>query len=251
LKDPIIKALVISGFAYKDNASTKMPQNMLMIFGKYDEFRKRMTATRDFEQQWMQTPRTRNVFPVKNPKLGKTYGDFENGTARRVYMPKITHLRQSHSSAAVTQSLEWMRSALKPAKEYWIPSKQQIWQIKEWSTLIAMLACFTSLGPLGLLLLRTSFFSSLQSAVPGNYACTGRSYIKPVVVNGLLMCLYLPIIFVLLGVHLYLARIDKVFPHTGFDHTADLISPAPVPASVYHRCHSFCRPRWDVHCPYP
>ena len=28
---------------------------MLMIFGKYDEFRKRMTDTRDFEAEWMET----------------------------------------------------------------------------------------------------------------------------------------------------------------------------------------------------
>jgi pimeloyl-ACP methyl ester carboxylesterase len=212
LQDTAVKALVISGFAYRDDASTNMPQNMLMIFGKYDEFRKRMTATRDFENEWMQTPQTRRVFPVKNPKLGETYGDFENGTARRVYMPKITHLRQSHSSAAVTQALEWMKRALKPAENYWIPSNQQIWQIKEWSTLVAMVACFASLGPLGLMLLRTSFFGSLQSPVSGNYACTGRLYIKAVVLNGVLMWLYFPIIFTLFGVHIYLVRIDKVFP---------------------------------------
>ena len=84
LHDPSIKALVISGFAYRDNASTAMPKNMLMIFGKYDEFRRRMTATRDFEKEWMQSPQTRKVFPVKNPKIGETYGNFENGSARRV-----------------------------------------------------------------------------------------------------------------------------------------------------------------------
>ena len=212
LQDTAVKALVISGFAYKEDASTSMPHNMLMIFGKYDEFRKRMTATRDFEYEWMQTHRTRKVFPVENPKLGETYGDFESGTARRVYMPKITHLRQSHSSAAVMQALEWMKRALNPAKDFWIPSNQQIWQIKEWSTLVAMLACFASLGPLGLMLLRTSFFSSLQSPVSGVYACTGRLYVKAAILNGALMWLYLPIIFVLFGVHIYLIRIDQAFP---------------------------------------
>ena len=212
LKDASIKALVISGFAYRDDASTNMPHNMLMIFGKYDEFRQRMTATRDFEQQWMQTPRTRKVFPVKNPKLGETYGDFEKGTARGVYMPRITHLRQSHSGAAVAQALEWMKRALKPAKDDWIPSDQQIWQIKEWSTLAAMLACFTSLGPLGLMLLRTSFFSSLHTPVSANYACSGRFYFRAAVLNGALMWLYFPIIFILFGVHIYLVRIDKAFP---------------------------------------
>ena len=212
LRDPAVKALVISGFAYRNDASTSMPQNMLMIFGKYDEFRKCMTATRDFENEWMQTTRTRNVFPVTHPKLGETYGDFESGTARQVYMPKITHLRQSHSSVAVAQALEWMRRALKPEKDEWIPSNQQIWQIKEWSTLVAMVACFASLGPLGLMLLRTSFFSSLQSQNPGNYACTGRMYIKVAALNGVLMWLYFPLIWVLFGVHTYLVRIDEAFP---------------------------------------
>ena len=212
VKSPAIKALVISGFAYQDDASTELPQNMLMIFGKYDEFRLPLTSTRDFERQWMQTPRARKVFPVKHPKLGETYGEFEDGTARRVYMPHITHLHQSHNSAAVTQSLDWMKDVLKPAKEYWIPSNQQIWPIKEWSTLVAMMACFASLAPLGLLLLRTSFFSSLQSPVSDQYTCTGRSYIKPVVINGVFMWLYLPIVLVLFGVHKFLVRIDKAFP---------------------------------------
>jgi hypothetical protein len=48
-----IKALVISSFAYREDSSTQLPKNMPMIFGKYDEFRKRMTATRDFEKEWM------------------------------------------------------------------------------------------------------------------------------------------------------------------------------------------------------
>ena len=50
VKDPSLGALVISGFAYRDDASTTLPKNMLMIFGKYDEFRQRMTGTRDFEK---------------------------------------------------------------------------------------------------------------------------------------------------------------------------------------------------------
>jgi pimeloyl-ACP methyl ester carboxylesterase len=212
LKDPSVNALVISGFAYKADASTTMPKNMLMIFGKYDEFRKRMTGTRDFEKEWMSSSRTRRVIAVENPKLGKTYGEFEKGTARRVYMPKITHLQQSHSNAAVAEALEWMQAALKPLQTYWISSNRQIWPIKEWATLIAMLACFASLLPLGVMLLRTSFFQSLQSPVSGTYACTGKAYIKPAVLNGVLMWLYFPIIFVLFGVHVYLVKIDKTFP---------------------------------------
>ena len=109
VNDPSAGALVISGFAYREDASTTLPKNMLMIFGKYDEFRQRMTGTRDFEKEWMGTERTRNVFPVDNPKLSTTYGDLKSGKARRVLMPRITHLHTSHSIAAVAEALHWKK----------------------------------------------------------------------------------------------------------------------------------------------
>ncbi len=212
LQDPSVNAVVISGFAYGEDASTTNPRNMLMIFGKYDEFRQRMTATRDFEKEWMKTTRTRNAFPVENPELGKTYGNFENGSARRVVMLPITHLHTSHNTDAVAAALDWMQAALKPEDKYWIESHRQIWTLKEWATLTAMLACLASLLPLGLMLLRTSFFQALQQAVTGKYACTGKAYLKPAIINGILMWLYFPIIFTLFGIHVYLVKIDKVFP---------------------------------------
>ena len=100
LKDTAIKALVISGFAYKDDASTDMPQNMLMIFGKYDEFRQRMTATRDFEHEWMQTPQTRKAFPVKNPQIGKTGDDkgSDGGVLQRQIVNQLRPKTVTHQS---------------------------------------------------------------------------------------------------------------------------------------------------------
>jgi pimeloyl-ACP methyl ester carboxylesterase len=212
LHDEGVNGLVISGFAYRDDASAKMPKNMLMIFGKYDEFRNRMTGTRDFEKEWMRSDRTRKVFPVENPELGRSYGDFNSGEARRVFMPRVTHLHTSHSRVAVAAAVEWMKSALQPPEAYWIPADRQIWPIKEWATLFAMVACFASLLPLGLMLLRTKFFAALAQPISGNYACSWKSYVKMSALNGLLMWLYLPLIFILFGVHMYLVRIDRAFP---------------------------------------
>ena len=212
-QDPSVKGLVITGFAYREDASTTQPKNMLMIYAKYDEFHRRMTGTRDFEKEWMASARTRKVFPVANPDIGKTYGSFEDGTARRVYMPRITHVHTTHSSSAIAEALEWMKAVLHPVPADWVPSGRQIWPIKEWSTLIAMAACFASLLPLGLMLLRTSFFQSLQHPVSGNYACSGKAYLKPVIINGILMWLYFPLIMGLWAVHLFVVKIDKMFPH--------------------------------------
>jgi hypothetical protein len=212
LADPAVKALVITGFAYTLDASLTRPKNMLMILGKWDEFRKRMTGTRHFEAEWMSAPQTAKAFPVKNPEFGKTYGDFNDGTARRVFVPNTIHIQESHSHPAIAEALEWMKKALHPPSAYWIDPNRQTWQIKEWATLMAMLSCFAALLPLGLILPRTRFFSPLQGPVSGSYACSGKSYFKFAGINGLLMWLFLPLILVLFAVHIYLIPIDKAFP---------------------------------------
>jgi len=212
LSDPSVKALVVSGFAYTEDATTDMPHNMLMIYGKYDEYRGRMTGTRDIEAEWMSSPQTQAAFPVADPEFGVVYGDFASATARKVVLLQTVHLLESHSPEGIAEALNWMQSALKPYDAYWIDSNSQIWEIKEWATLVAMLSGFTALLPLGLILLRTRFFSSLQGKVSDAYACTRREFWKHASVNGLLMWLYLPLIFMLFGLHVYVIKIDKAFP---------------------------------------
>ena len=212
LKNPDVHALVITGFAYREDATHKSPKNMLMILGRWDEFRERMTGTRDIEKEWMGTEQTQNAFPVKSPEFDVTYGDFADGSARRVFIPATIHIQESHSPAAIAQALQWMKNALQPPEKYWIAPNSQIWQVKEWSTLIAMLSCIGSLLPLGLLLLRTGLFKPVQGPVQGTYSCSARSYIRFVILNGLLMWLFLPLIFLLFAIHIYVVSIDGVFP---------------------------------------
>jgi len=212
LGDSGVNATVISGFAYTQAASETRPRNMLMIIGKWDEFRKRMTGTRDIEREWMSTAQTKKVFPVANPQLGMTYGDFQQGTARRVYVPRTIHFMESHDRGSIREMLEWMKKSLRPPEQLWIDSRTQTWAVKEWATLIAMVACFASLLPLGRLFLGMKFFRALKGAPTENHACSGKSYLKFSAINGVLMWLYLPLIFVLFGVHVYLVRIDGIFP---------------------------------------
>ena len=212
LGDPGVDALVISGFAYTQAASATSPRNMLMIIGKWDEYRQRMTGTKDIEREWMSSAQTRKVIPVADPKIGVTYGDFDQGTARRVYVPRTIHFMESHDRGGISEMLEWMRKALRPPEQWWIDSTNQTWAVKEWATLLAMLACFASLLPLGRIFLGMKFFKSLEGSPTGNYSCSVKSYLKFSVINGVLMWLYLPLIFVLFGLHVYLVRIDGMFP---------------------------------------
>jgi hypothetical protein len=207
-----VKGLVISGFAYTQAASATSPRNMLMTIGRWDEYRQRMTGTRDIEREWMSSEQTRKAIPVPDPQIGVTYGDFEQGTARRVVVPRTIHFMESHHRGSISEMLEWMRKALHPPEQLWIDSKNQTWPIKEWATLIAMLACFASLLPLGRIFLGMKFFRAVEGAPAGNYSCSVKAYLKFSAINGLLMWLYLPLIFVLFGLHVYLVRIDGAFP---------------------------------------
>lgn len=212
LADPSVRALSISGFAYRADASASSPKNMLMIFGKYDEYRQRMTGTRDFRAEWMQTEVTRKVIPAENPQFGVTYGDFSAGSARRVFSPPVTHIQESHNAAAVAEAAEWMRQALQPDEADWIDSASQVWEIKEFATLLALLAGMASLLPLGVLLLKLPFFAPLVREVPPTATCTPRALLKSSLINGLIMLLYLPLVLILFAVHLYVVPIDKAFP---------------------------------------
>lgn len=212
LNDPDVRGLVITGFAYTSEADHRQPANMLMVLGKYDEFRQRMTGVRDINADWMSTEQTRKVIPATSPKIGTTYGDFFEGTARRVFMPNVTHIQESHNRAAIAEAVQWMQQALNPPGTYWTDPHRQIWPFKEWATLVAMLAGIFSLLPLGALMLRIKWFQSIKGVDPHVYACDAKAYLIHAAVNGILMWLYLPLIFVLFGIHIYLVPIDKAFP---------------------------------------
>jgi len=213
LQDPTVKALSVSGFAYREDATPNRPQNMLMIFGEYDEYRERMTGTNDVRAEWMSGPQSQAAFGERSGlEFGQVYGNFEDGSARKVLLLPVIHLRESHSPEGVAAATTWMRDALGPSPEYWVDADSQIWEIKEYATLIAMLAGFFSLLPLGLLLLQTKVFASLRGEISEVYICTRKEFRKHVIINGILIWLYLPLIFVLFGLHVYVVNIDKAFP---------------------------------------
>lgn len=216
LDDPSVQALVITGFGYKvdPRGSYSNPKNMLMIFGKWDDFRTRMTETKSFDNEWMSSEQTKTYFPVLNPQFETTYGNFADGTARKVTVPDAVHIMESHSEKGIAEAVEWMRQALNPDSKYRIEPHNQVWEVKEWGSLIAMLACFASLIPLSLILLRTPLFKSIRTNVSGNYnyTCSGKPYLKGGIINTLLMWLYAPAILIIFAIHIYIIQIDKVFP---------------------------------------
>lgn len=210
LENRDVRALVFSGFAWDNRANYNEPVNMLMIFGKYDEYRKRMTHVSNFEKEWMQSIPVSSAITDKNPQFDLTYGSFSQGNARKVHLTNTTHVGECFNRGAIAEAIGWYSKALKLPVELNVNS--QIWRVKEACSLIAMLSAFFSIIPFLMLLLRTNFFGRLAGTPGSLYVCTKRDFIKGVTTNGILSLLYLPLILVIFGVHVYLFPIDGIFP---------------------------------------
>ena len=212
LEDSNIGALVLSGFVFDERASASVPRNMLTIFGTYDELRERMTHTADVATEWLKTDIVARVFGHRMPIVGRTYGDFEVGTARQVLLPPLTHLAMTHHRIPIAAAVKWMRAALRPDAAYWIDPSDQIWWVKEIATLVALIACLFSAMPLGVLFLRWRFFASLVTPISYVHTVTLREAVQPIAVNTVLMGLYLPLCLVIHAVHAFVVPIDRPFP---------------------------------------
>lgn len=185
---------------------------MLMVFGKYDEYRTRMTGTRHFESEWLTYPQTKAAFGIPNVQFDTTYGSFADGTARRVHMTRTTHVGEGFDRTAITEAVNWFSQALNPGVPLSIPADQQIWQVKEIASLVALITGIFSMIPLGILLLGIKPFSVLAGAQGSTYSCDKKTLRKAFWINFGLTLLFLPLVMVIFGLHVYVVPIDKAFP---------------------------------------
>jgi len=212
LADPEVRAVALVGFGFDTRATPENPRNMLMVIGAYDEFRDRMTGTRDIAAEWMQTKAAKAAIRAPRPRIGKTYGEFRDGTARRVAVPNAIHIGEPHSKVAIAEVLDWMARALPGIAPAAIRADDQIWPVKEWATLVSMLACLWSLLPLGLLLLATPLFAPLRRTGVAAGAAPPGGLLRLALVNGVVMWLYLPCALIVFAIHKYVVPVDGAFP---------------------------------------
>jgi len=210
--NPEVQAIVFSGYGYLETATLDSPKNMLMILGKYDEYRERMTGTNDFEAEWMSSPQTLAAIGSTGLAFDTTYGSFEDGTARRVHMTLTTHVGESFDEGAIAEAINWYHDALAPDTPLTIPADQQIWRFKEIGSLVALVAGIFSVMPAAVLLLGVKPFSVLAGSPASNYVCNRKTFRNAFLINSGLTLLFLPLVLTIFGLHVYVVRIDKVFP---------------------------------------
>jgi len=89
----------------------------------------------------------------------RTYGSFEDGTARRMELIKTNHRLVTYDSDAITPAMNWFTTALDVKTD--LADTDHVQWLKECLSLIAMLAAMVSMLPLFLLLTKFKFFKPL------------------------------------------------------------------------------------------
>jgi len=96
--------------------------------------------------------------------LGKYYGDVGRSNLRVVHNERILHPFQPYIVEATANQVEYFEKVF--ALDSGLSSRDQIWYWKELFSLIALIAAFVVLVPMGRLLLQVPFYAALVHPVP-------------------------------------------------------------------------------------
>ncbi|WP_335872534.1 alpha/beta hydrolase family protein [Bacillus sp. 2205SS5-2] len=138
--------------------------NYAVVFGKYDEFAKLMWEVPQ-AKQIVDTDKLKKVFGTENTVTpNELYGSFANQSARTLYISDETHPSNHWSAETTTYVLDFLQQAI-PAPNP-VDSTNQIWKVKEFGTLGAMIGAIMFLFSFAANLLRTNFFQSIVQPIP-------------------------------------------------------------------------------------
>ena len=164
------KAIVLQcGELFRDSAydASKIKfNNVLLLQAKYDEFSYFRDYQPNVSDELLKTP-VRYEFlgtTAENAAWNTTFGDFADGSARRMELLNTNHRLTTHNAHGLATALEWFDSAIRLPEE--IPYTSQTAMQKEWLTLLAMLLMLAAMFPFMELLLGTKMFKYVAQPLP-------------------------------------------------------------------------------------
>jgi pimeloyl-ACP methyl ester carboxylesterase len=170
--------------------------NVLVTQARFDEFagfRENQPRTEDLISNPDRLAALGQTGPVQ---WDTTYGNFADGTARRMAYVNMDHHLLTLTNKAVAEAVDWMRLALKgDVKDaYWIEPTHQTFMWKEIFGLFTLLATVFSLIPLTNILLATTYFQPVAQPVPNRYVPSTRSWWLMATLNALIGGLLYPVL---------------------------------------------------------
>ena len=141
--------------------------NVLLLQAKYDEFSYFRDYQNNVDEALLKSDLRTSFLgtDAAHAAWDTTFGDFADGTARRMELLNTNHRLTTHNSKGLTAALQWLNSAIGLSLE--IPAEEQTAMAKEWLTLAAMLLTLAAMLPLMELLLRLKPLHSAAQPLPG------------------------------------------------------------------------------------
>lgn len=164
------KAIVLQcGELFRDSAYDAEAvsfNNVLLLQAKYDEF----SYFRDYgnmvnDELLRSDLRTEFLgCTADEAAWDTTYGDFADGTARRMELLNTNHRLTTHNAHGLAAAIQWLNSAI--GLDITIAPTNQVAMTKETLVLIAMLCAVASLLPVMELLLTLPLFATVSQPLP-------------------------------------------------------------------------------------
>ena len=148
--------------------------NVLLLQAKWDEFSYFRDYRRVVDETILRSD-LRTEFlgtTAENAAWDTTFGDFADGSARRMELLMTNHRLTTHNERGLAVALDWFNSAFDGALTGPAYSDQTA-MYKEWLVLLAMLCTIAALIPLFELLIKIPFFAKVVQPLPD------ALYIKP------------------------------------------------------------------------
>ena len=173
-EESILHSIYISGYVLtlRDEILKNARSNIGVSYALYDEgaFRNELKGWDAADMRIApESLRTVNSIFAENEKLeivelNKIYGNIDDRTARIIFNEALLHPFQPYNKEAMANQLYYFDKVFNsPIKK---DSYDQIWQFKEFLTLLNMVVSFLLLIPLTKNLLKISFFSIIVKKVP-------------------------------------------------------------------------------------
>ena len=140
--------------------------NVLLLQAKYDEF----SYFRDYQpfvnDEVLHSDLRAEFLGCANADAAwdTTYGDFADGTARRMEMLETNHRLTTHDSKGLAVAMDWFGDAIGLPNA--LASDDQVYMVKELLVFAAMLLAIAAMLPLMELLLQIPFFREAAQPLP-------------------------------------------------------------------------------------
>lgn len=136
--------------------------NVLLLQAKYDEFSYFRDYKKTVTDDLLKTPLRSEFLGTSNGEWNTTYGNFSDGSARKIELLYTNHRLTTHNKTAIATTIEWLGDAVGLSQS---PSpRSQVAMIKETLVFLVMLLSIAAMIPLFEILSKLKFFSYTTKA---------------------------------------------------------------------------------------